>query len=70
MEIRKGSLRSFDSGTFKATVQIAGSLATWLEGVPVSRSIPGAEMTAGRACAVILFDEANPQDAVVAAVWT
>ena len=69
MEVRKGSVRSFDSTTYTATVQMAGSLATWLEGVPVSRSIPSAEMTAGRACAVILFDEANPRDAVVAAVW-
>lgn len=70
MEIRKGIVRSFDAGTYSATVQMAGSLATWLEGVPVSRSIPGAEMTAGRACAVIHFDPANPRDAVVAAVWT
>ena len=69
MEILKGSLRSFDAGAHTATIQIAGSLATWLEGVPVSRSIPGAAMVSGRACAVILFDPANPRDAVVAAVW-
>ena len=69
MEILKGSLRSFDAGTHTATIQIAGSLATWLEGVPVSRSIPSAEMVSGRACAVILFDPANPRDAVVAVVW-
>ena len=41
MEIRKGSVRSFDAATYTATVQMAGSLATWLEGVPVSRGIPG-----------------------------
>ncbi|MDE2860067.1 MAG: hypothetical protein OYI31_05960 [Chloroflexota bacterium] len=69
MEIRKGSVRSFDAGMYTATVQVAGSLATWLEGVPVSRSIPGAEMRVGRACAVIHFDSANPRDAVVVAVW-
>ena len=69
MEIRKGSLRSFDSTAYTATVQMAGSLATWLEGVPVSRGIPEAQMTAGRACAVIIFDAANPRDAVVTAVW-
>ena len=69
MEIRKGVLKSFDSGAYTATLQMAGSLATWLQGVPVARNIPSAEMVAGRSCAVILFDLANPQDAVVAAVY-
>jgi hypothetical protein len=69
MEIRRGTLKSFNSGAYTATVQMAGSLATWLQGIPVARNIPSAEMVAGRTCAVILFDAANPQDAVVAAVW-
>ena len=70
MEIRRGTLKSFDSGAYTATVQMAGSLATWLQGIPVARNIPSGEMVAGRNCAVILFDSANPQDAVVTAVWT
>ena len=69
MEIRRGTLKSFDSGAYTATIQMAGSLATWLQGIPVARNIASAEMVAGRTCAVILFDSANPQDAVVAAVW-
>ena len=32
MEIRKGVLKAFDSGTYKATVQVVGSLAVWLAG--------------------------------------
>ena len=70
MQIRHGLIKSFDSGTYKATVQVAGSLSVWLQGVPVARNIPSAEMVAGRSCALLLFDEANPNDAVVAAVWT
>lgn len=69
MEIRRGTLKSFDSGAYTATIQMAGSLATWLQGIPVARNIPSAEMVAGRTCAVIFFDSANPQDAVVTAVW-
>jgi hypothetical protein len=69
VEIRRGTTKSFDSGAYTATVQMAGSLATWLQGVPVARNIPSAEMVAGRSCALILFDTANPQDAVLAAVW-
>ena len=68
--IKKGVIRGFDSGTYTATVQIAGSLSVWLEGVPVSRGIPSAEMVVERSCSVIFLDESNPKDAVVAAVYT
>ena len=70
MEMKRGVLRAFDSGTYTATVEIAGSLAVWLSGVPVARNIASGEMTAGRNVAVLLFDASNPNDAVVAAVWT
>ena len=69
MNVRRGTVKDFDSGTYKATVQIAGSLSVWLEGVAVARDIPTAEMVTGRSCAVIFFDEANPQDAVLVAVY-
>ena len=70
MEIKKSTLKSFDPAAYTATVQVAGSLATWLSGVPVARNIPPAEMVAGRSCALVLFDSSNPQDAVVVAVYT
>jgi len=70
MEIRRGILQSFDDGTYLATVAMTGSLSVWLEGVPVSRAIPDAEMVTGRHVAVLFFDAANPNDAVICAVWT
>ena len=70
MGIRRGVIKSFDSGPYKATLQVVGSLSVWLEGVPVARNIPQAEMVAGRSCAVVFFDESNPADAVLIAVWT
>ena len=39
MEMLKATLRSFNAETYTATVQISGSLATWLDGVPVARNI-------------------------------
>ncbi len=69
-ETRRATLKSFNSTTYKATIQVAGSLSTWLDNIPVSRAIPSAEMTAGRSVAVLFFDPANPDDAVVVAVWT
>jgi hypothetical protein len=70
MTIRRGIVKAFDAGSYTATVQVAGSLAVWLSDAPVARNIPSAEMLAGRRCALIFFDDANPQDAVVAAVFT
>ena len=69
MEIKKATLKSFDSVTYTATIQVAGSLATWLSGVAVARNIPAAEMVAGRSLALLLFDLANPKDTVVVAVY-
>ena len=70
METRRGTIKSFDSGTYKATVQVAGSLSVWLSGVAVARNIPVAEVVVGRSCAVLFFDPSNPADAVITAVYT
>ena len=69
MLVKKAVVKSFDSGTYTTTIQVSGSLATWLTGVPVARNIPTAEMVAGRSCALLLFDPANPNDGVVVAVY-
>jgi len=68
--IKKGILKSFDSNTSLATVQIAGSLSVWLENVPTSRAIPASEMISGRSVAVLFIDPSNFSEAVVIAVWT
>jgi hypothetical protein len=68
--IKKGILKSFDSNTYRATVQIAGSLSVWLENIPTSRAIAASEMTVGRNVAVLFLDPSNFSDAVVIAVWT
>ena len=70
MVVRKGEIKAFDSGSYSATVRVAGSLAVWLSGVPVARNIAAGEVQVGRSCAVIFFDDANPRDAVVVAVYT
>ena len=70
MEILKGIVRDFNAGSYKATIEIAGSVAVWLAGVAVSRDIAAGELVAGRKAAVLFFDPSNPDDAVVTAVWT
>ena len=70
MSLRKGVLQSFNSGNYTATVRLAGSYKVYLEDITVARNLPSGEMTAGRKVAVIFFDENNPGEAVVVAVYT
>lgn len=68
MTVKRGTLKSFDSGAWTASVQLDGSISNYVT-VAVSRAIDAAELVAGRSVAVLLFDVSNPDDAVVAAVW-
>lgn len=70
MESRVGILKSFDTGSYTATVQLSGSYKAYLEGIAVARNIASSEMVAGRKAAVIFFDEHNAREAVVVAVYT
>ena len=70
MSLRKGVLRSFNSGNYTATVQLASSYKVYLEDIAVARNLPSAEMITGRKVAVTFFDEHNPKEAVVIAVYT
>ena len=70
MVIKKGVVKGFNASTYKATVQVVGSLSVWLDGVTVARNIAASEMVTGRSCALVFFDDANPEDAVVVAVYT
>ena len=70
MRLRKGVLRGFNSGDYTATVQVASSYKVYLEDVAVARNLSSAEMVTGRKVAVVFFDEHNPKEAVVVAVYT
>ncbi|MBI2329301.1 MAG: hypothetical protein HYU85_06680 [Chloroflexi bacterium] len=70
MSLRKGVLKSFNSGNYTATVQLTSSYKVYLEGITVGRNIPAAEMTVGRKVALVFFDEHNAKEAVVVAVYT
>jgi hypothetical protein len=70
MRLVKGVLRSFNAGNYTATVQLAGSYKVYLDDIAVARNMPASAMTAGRKVAVVFFDEHNPKEAVVVAVYT
>jgi hypothetical protein len=69
MTIRKAELRSFNSSNYTAVVRLASSYKVYLEDISVARNLPSVEMVTGRRVAVVFFDEHNPKEAVVVAVW-
>lgn len=69
MKLRKGIIRSFNGGNYTATIQLSGSYKVYLEDVAVARNIPSIEVVPGRKTAVLFFDEYNPGDAVIVAVY-
>jgi hypothetical protein len=70
MDMKRGVLRDFDSGSHTATVEIDGSVASYLSGIPVSRDIASGDLVTGRSVAVWFFEAGNPTAAVLMAVWT
>ena len=70
MNLRKAVLKGFDSGSYTATVQLAGSHKVYLEDITVARNLPAVEMALGRKVGVVFFDAHNAKEAVVIAVYT
>jgi len=64
-----GILKTWDSGNYRAGVQLTGSLTTYLDSISVARNIPSAEMLVGR-YVIVAIPQENPKDAVVIAVFT
>jgi len=63
-----GILKTFDSGTHKAGVQLAGSLTTYLDDIPVATNIAPEAMTVGN-YVLVAIPEGNPRDACIVASW-
>lgn len=67
--IRRGILQSFDSVHYTASVLLLEATSAFLTGVPVSNTLDGTSAVVGALCAVLFFDEHNPQDAAIIAVF-
>jgi hypothetical protein len=66
--IEVGILKNFDSGTYKAGVQLAGSLTTYFDDVSVAKNIPSSALVTGN-YVIVAIPGGNPKDAVVIAAW-
>jgi hypothetical protein len=70
MPIKKAELKTFNSTNYTAVVCLVTGYKVFLEDITVARNLPAGEMVAGRQVAVLFFDENNPKEAVVCAVYT
>ena len=63
-----GILKNFDSGTYKAGVQLAGSLTTYFDDISVAKNIPSSALVIGN-YVIVAIPGGNPKDACVIATW-
>ena len=63
-----GILKNFDSGTYKAGVQLAGSLTTYFDDISVAKNIPSSALVIGN-YVILAIPGGNPKDACVIATW-
>jgi hypothetical protein len=68
--IKRGIIQAFDQTTWTATVQVLPSQGNYLTGVQVAKHLLAAEIATGDQCAVLFFNELNPADALVIAVYS
>ncbi len=65
MHIERGIVRSFDTATWRASVEIAGAHTALLTGVPVAGDLGPDLLVPGTRVWVCLSEEGNPADAAV-----
>jgi hypothetical protein len=66
--IEIGILKNFNSGTYKAGIQLAGSLTTYFDDISVAKNIPSSAMVIGN-YVILAIPAGNPKDACVIATW-
>ena len=64
MNIKRGILQSFDSSSYTASVLLFEATSYALTGIAVANHIDGTSAINGALCAVLFFNEHNPQDAI------
>jgi len=69
LSLKKAALISFDPVAYTASLKVSGSSKSYLENITVARNLPESELVPGRGLAVLFFDEYNPAEAVVVAVF-
>lgn len=69
MQIKRGIMQAFSPTTYTASVLLFEATSYFLTGVPVMNALDSTSGLVGALCAVLFFDEHNPQDAVVIAVF-
>ena len=61
-------LKNFDISTYKAGVQLAGSLTTYFDDITVAANTPSLALVVGN-YVIVAIPGGNPRDACVIAAW-
>jgi len=67
--LRAGVIVSFERDTYLADVELVGYVSSYLTDLPVAFHLRPDLVSEGAACVVLFFDELDPTDGVVLAVY-
>jgi hypothetical protein len=67
--IKRGILAAFHPASYTADLLIMEATSSYLQGIPVACHMDGTSAQVNAMCAVLFFDEQNPADAVVLAIY-
>ncbi len=67
--IEVGTIISYDGATHTAVVRLIGAQTNVVGPLPLSQGLSPALAVTGAGCLVVLLDETNPADAVIAAIY-
>lgn len=68
--IKRGIIQAFNPADWTAVVQMLPSQGNYLTSVQVAKHLLASEIASGDECALLFFDELNPADAVIIAVYS
>lgn len=66
--IELATLKNYDPASHRATIQLAGSVTTYLDSIPVSLAIPASALATGNRV-LLAIPGGNVRDAVIIASW-
>src|SRR5215467_10228542 len=69
LAIKRGIITAFNPATYLASVLIIEATSATLDNVPIANHIDGTSAIVTAYCAVLFFDEANPNDCVIIATY-
>ena len=67
--LKKGLINTVHSNSYTADISYAENPQTIIRNIPIAKNIILTTISVGQRCAVLIFDEINPNDCVITCIY-